>query len=158
VSYLGTFTIAPKAEGTVKTYAILRFSGDQLDPCEISSILGIAPSRAYRKGEEYFAGPRTRMVKGRTGIWLLSTDEVVKSSDFDRHISYPVGLIFDHDADRAARLHQLIVDRGLNAHVSCFWHARLEHPRRRSLPLRSMRSSDCPPKSKPISTLIERGI
>jgi hypothetical protein len=61
-------TIGSEAEGTVKTYAILRFSGDQLDPCEISSILSIAPSCAYRKGEEYFAGPRTGMIKGRTGI------------------------------------------------------------------------------------------
>jgi len=124
VSQLGTFTIASKADGTVKTYAILRFAGDKLDPGEISEILGVGATRAYRKGEEYFAGPRTGMVRGRTGIWLLSTDEVVDIRDLDQHISYLVRLIFEHDADRSARLHQLIMDRGLNAHVSCFWHGK----------------------------------
>jgi hypothetical protein len=123
-SQLGTSTIASEADGTVKTYAILRFAGEQLDPCEISKILGVAPTRAYRKGEEYFAGPRTGMVRGRIGIWLLSTDELVDSRDLEQHISYLMKLIFEDDRDRTVRLHQLIVDRGLKAHVSCFWHGK----------------------------------
>jgi len=127
-SQLGTSTIASGVDGTVKTYAILSFAGEQLDPCEISSILSVAPTRAYRKGEEYFAGPRTGMVKGRTGIWLLSTDELVDSPDLDQHISYLVKLIFEDDRDRPARLQQLIVDRGLKAHVSCFWHGKAGAP------------------------------
>ena len=121
---MGAFTIAPKADGTVKTYAILCFAGDKLDPLEISDILGIDPTRAYRKGEKYFAGPRAGMVTGRTGIWLLSTDEVVSGSDLDRHISYLLEIIFENGADRFSRLHQLIADRGLQAHVSCFWHGK----------------------------------
>ncbi len=124
MSQLGAFTIASEADGTVKTYAILRFAGDKLDPREISDILGVDATRAYRKDEEYFAGPRTGMVRGRTGIWLLSTDEVVESPELGQHISHLVGLIFEGNADRSARLHQLIMDRGLNAHVSCFWHGR----------------------------------
>jgi hypothetical protein len=122
VSQLGTSTIASTADDTVKAYASLRFAGDELEPSEISGILGVDATRAYGKGERYFAGPRTGMIAGRTGIWLLSTDEVVSGSDLDRHISYLFKLIFAHDADRFARLHQLIADRGLKAQVSCFWH------------------------------------
>jgi hypothetical protein len=124
VSQLGTSTIASKADDTVRTYAILRFAGDELEPSEISDILGVGATRAYCKGEEYFAGPRAGMVKGHTGIWLLSTDELVNSSDLERHISYLLKLIFADGGDRPARLHQLMANRGLKAHVSCFWHGK----------------------------------
>ena len=69
-----------------------------------------------------FSALTPRVITGRTGIWLLSTDEVVSGSDLDRHISYLFKLIFEDDEDRFARLHQLIADRGLKAQVSCFWH------------------------------------
>jgi Domain of unknown function (DUF4279) len=122
VSQLGTSTTASKADDTLKAYAILRFAGDELDPSEISGLLGVNPTRAYRKGERYFAGPRTGKITGRTGIWLLSTDGVVTGSDLDQHISYLFKLIFEHNGDRSARLHKLIADRGLKGRVSCFWH------------------------------------
>jgi hypothetical protein len=124
VSQLGTSTTAFQADETVKAYAILRFAGDELEPSEISDILSVHATRAYRKSEKYFAGPRAGVITGRTGIWLFSTDEVVDSRDLGQHISYLVKLIFEHDADRSARLRQLIMDRGLNAHVSCFWHGK----------------------------------
>jgi hypothetical protein len=114
---------------TVKTYAILRFAADELEPSEISALLDVSATRAYRKGEEYLAGPRAGTIKGRTGIWLLSTDEVVDSPDLDRHISYLVELISKDNPRRFAKLHQLIVDRGLKAQVSCFWHGYADaHP------------------------------
>ena len=121
---MGTSTIASTADETVEANAVLRFAGDELEPSEISDILGVRATRAYRKGEEYFAGARTGMARGRIGIWLLSTDEAVDGQDLSQHISYLVKLIFEDDRDRPARLHQLIVDRSLNAHVSCFWHGK----------------------------------
>jgi Domain of unknown function (DUF4279) len=121
---LATSTIASEADDTVKAYAILRFAGDKLEPSEISDILGVGATRAYRKGENYFAGPRAGVITGRTGIWLLSTDEAVNSSDLDRHISFLFKLIFADDRDHSGRLRQLIADRGLKAHVSCFWHGK----------------------------------
>jgi hypothetical protein len=97
VSQLGTSTTASKADETVKAYAILRFAGDELEPSEMSDILGVRATRAYRKGEKYFAGARAGMINGRTGIWLFSTEEVVNSSDLGRHISYLLKLIFAVD-------------------------------------------------------------
>ena len=46
-----------------KTYATVRFAGDQLDPAHISALLPVAPKRAHRKGEIFYAGPHA----GRRG-------------------------------------------------------------------------------------------
>ena len=113
-----------EADGTVKAYATLRFAGDKLEPQEISDVLGVNPTRAYRKGERYLAGPRTGELTGRTGIWLLSTDNVVKGSDLARHLSYLMKLIFEGEPGRIAALQRLIARRGLKAHASCFWHGK----------------------------------
>jgi len=108
----------------VKAYATLRFAGDELEPREISDVLGVEPTRVYRKGERYFAGPRTGKLTGRTGIWLLSTEDAVCGSDLDRHLSYLANLVFKNEPGRAAALSRLIAGRDLKAHVSCFWHGR----------------------------------
>ena len=108
----------------MEAYATLRFAGDKLEPREISDVLGVVPTRAYRKGERYFAGPRTGGLTGRTGIWLLSTDNVVTGCDLDRHLAYLVKLIFESEPGRAAALRRLIAGRDLKAQVSCFWHGR----------------------------------
>jgi hypothetical protein len=105
-------------------FATLRFSGDRLDPNRISSILQVRPSKAYHKGERYFAGPRAGHLVGRTGIWLLATDDVVKHANLDRHLEYLISLIFGgpDDKDRLHELHELMTNDGITADVSCFWH------------------------------------
>ena len=105
----------------VKAYASLRFVGDALDPREISRILGVDATRAYRKGERYCAGPRTGELTGRTGIWLLITDGLVDSRELKDHVQYLVDLIF-RDDQRAVRLRQMIAEENLKAQLSCFWH------------------------------------
>jgi hypothetical protein len=157
VSQLGTSTIASKADGAVKAYAILRFAGDELEPSEISDILGVGATLAYRKGETYLAGPHAGVITGRTGIWLLSTDAVVSGCDLDRHISYLFKLILEDDGDRSASLHQLIADRRLRAMSRVFGTARRAHTRQRSRQSRSMLLSGCRRTSKPILPPIERG-
>jgi hypothetical protein len=125
---LATSTTKSEADGTVKVYATLRFAGDELEPREISDVLGVEPTRAYRKGERYFAGPRTGELRGRTGIWLLSTEHAVSGSDLDRHLSYLANLVFKDEPGRAAALSRLTAGRHLKAHVSCFWHGRAGAP------------------------------
>jgi hypothetical protein len=121
---LATSTTKSEADGTVKAYATLRFAGDSLEPREISDVLGIEPTRSYRKGERYFAGPRTGELTGRTGIWRFSTDGMVDGSDLERHLAYLVRLIFEGEPGRSAALSQLLARRALKAHVSCFWHGK----------------------------------
>jgi hypothetical protein len=55
-----------------KAYATLRFAGDGLDPADISAVLPVAPIRAHRKGESFYAGPRAGNLIGRTGIWYYA--------------------------------------------------------------------------------------
>lgn len=48
----------------------LRFFGDDLDPDEISTLLGATPTNAYRKGDVLF-GPIGQVRIAKTGSWRL---------------------------------------------------------------------------------------
>jgi hypothetical protein len=87
-------------------FATLRFSGDRLDPDRITAILGVQPTKAYRKGERYLAGPRAGYVIGRTGVWVLASDGAIDSAELDPHLEYLVASIFA-EPDREERLKQL---------------------------------------------------
>ena|SRR5437762_930997 len=104
-------------------FATLRFRGDRLDPDRITAILGVAPTRAYRRGERYFAGPRAGHVTGRTGVWVLATDSVVGGAELDRHLEHLVELVFrgPGGAKRLRQLHELMSRDRVEADVSCFW-------------------------------------
>jgi Domain of unknown function (DUF4279) len=62
----------------------------------------------------------TGHLEGRTGIWLLATDDVIKSPSLDQHLDYLISLIFR--GRRAPQLHALMAKDGITADVSCFWH------------------------------------
>ena len=122
---LATSTTRSRKIAPQKVFATLRFSGDRLDPDRISDILRVRPTKSYRKGERYFAGPRAGHLAGHTGIWLLATDDFVASADLNQHLGYLTSLISrapDHDEDPRARLRELMARDGITAHVSCFWH------------------------------------
>jgi hypothetical protein len=103
-------------------FAMLRFTGDRLDPGRITAILGVEPTKGYRKGESYFAGPRAGYVAGRTGVWVLATDGLVDSAELDRHLGYLVDLIQGPDWEqRLNQLHEVMSRDGVKADVSCFW-------------------------------------
>jgi hypothetical protein len=75
------------AETTLKTCAIFRIIGDLLDPDEITAILKRSPTAAHRKEQEYYMGKNAEFVRGRTGVWMLSTDRIIKSNNFSDHLS-----------------------------------------------------------------------
>jgi hypothetical protein len=104
-------------------FATLRFSGDRLDPDRITAILGVEPTKAYRKGERYLAGPRAGYVTGRTGVWVLATDSVIDSAELDRHLGHLVELVFGAPGreERLEQLRELMSRYGVKADISCFW-------------------------------------
>jgi hypothetical protein len=53
-----------------KTSVSLRFSGDTLDPDEITNLLDFRPTHSYRKGDVLPDDRNSRIAK--TGMWLLS--------------------------------------------------------------------------------------
>jgi hypothetical protein len=108
--------------GTLKAFASLRFRGDNLDPEKLSDLLATAPTTAYRKGDVYkrSGGQEAR---GRTGLWLLSSDGRVAGADLESHLRYLLHVLLPSGSDdRLERLHQLMREEQLDADVSCFWY------------------------------------
>src|SRR6266699_2633733 len=93
-SRLATSTMKTDVQTDRKAFVTLRFAGDELDPGEISAILPVEPTRAHRKGEEFFAGPNAGTLRGRTGIWFLATDDFVHSDDLQDHLAFVEGLLY----------------------------------------------------------------
>jgi hypothetical protein len=121
MSQSATSTTKSKA-GALSTFASLSFAGDRLNPAEISRLLGVEPTTAYRKGEVY---KRTRghEVVGRTGLWLLSSRGHVKSGELNDHLAYLTAVIFPNAGDNlVAPIRTLMRDEGLEADISCFWY------------------------------------
>ena len=107
---------------TPSAFATLRFSGDRLEPDWISAILGVEPTTAYRKGDVYRRS-RGHEVRGRTGVWYLSTRRSVHSNDLADHFRHLVAAICPEErADHIAALRDLMARDGVEADVSCFWH------------------------------------
>ncbi len=95
-----------------------------MDPDRVSAVLRVAPTKAWRKGERYFAGPHSGYLIGRTGTWFLATDDAVANADLGRHLDYLIGLVSAGPHDREARsapLQELMARDQLKADVSCFW-------------------------------------
>jgi Domain of unknown function (DUF4279) len=105
-----------------KVYATLRFVGDELDPAQISAVLPVAPMRAHRKGETFYAGPRAGKLVGRTGIWYFDTRDLA-SPDLADHLRRVVDLLYPEpgNVDRVNRLRDVMEREHATSHVSCFW-------------------------------------
>jgi hypothetical protein len=109
---------------TRKTFATFRVSGDMLDPDQVTRILRHLPTVAYAKGEQYFAGERIGYLAGKTGIWLLSTKDIVASGALHEHLSYITGMFVPgrQNIMPLTQLRTLIARKGLHAELSAFWH------------------------------------
>jgi Domain of unknown function (DUF4279) len=117
-----------------KAFVTLRFAGDDLDPDEISAVLPVKPTRAHRKGEEFFAGPRAGNLRGRTGMWSLATDKLVSSENLQDHLPFAQKLLSPTpgDTNRIAKLRAVLNRTHSRAHVTCFWRGEHGEPPRGS--------------------------
>jgi Domain of unknown function (DUF4279) len=118
-----TSTMKTEVPAGRKAFVTLRFAGDELRPEEISAILPVKPSRAHRKGEEFFAGPRAGNLQGRTGIWFLATDRLVPSDDLRDHLHLVQKLLYpaSDDNSRITKLRAILERAHARARVTCFW-------------------------------------
>jgi hypothetical protein len=124
---MSSATSTTKSKPATRTFATLRFSGDRLDPERISAILAVSPTKAWRKGERYVAGPRAGELVGRTGTWFLATDGHVDSPDLKKHLGFLNRLLSSmHSASgegtRLDQLRALMKKHGIKADASLFWH------------------------------------
>jgi hypothetical protein len=70
--------------------------GDNLDPVQVTQLLGIQPSRSYARGEKYI----TRVSRTQTGervhpvgVWQISSETAVVSDGIQEHLDYIADLI-----------------------------------------------------------------
>lgn len=120
-SHLATSTM--KTDVAPITFATLRFAGDGLDPSEITKILQVPPTRAHRKGERFFAGQRTGYLTGRTGLWYLTTDKLIESTDLADHLAFLERILQPYPDDnlRLMKLRDVLGLAHGDAHISVFW-------------------------------------
>lgn len=112
-----------RTEVLPRTYATLRFVGDELDPEHISAILQVKPTRAHRKGQRFYGGLRSRDLTGRTGIWYFDTRDM-PSKDLVQHLGFIVSLLYPGGGslDKINQLKAVLDREHAKAHVSCFWY------------------------------------
>jgi hypothetical protein len=104
----------------LEAFASLRLIGDRLEPDRVSEILGTKPTIAYKKREIYKM-TRGREVRGRIGLWLVSSEGQVDSKNLNDHLDYLLRIIFPGDIGKLDRLHSLMSELGIEADVTCFW-------------------------------------
>jgi hypothetical protein len=119
-----TSTTRSQASETVRAFATLRVSGDNLVPNEITKIIKILPTRAYAKGEHYSGGPRSPDLIGRTGVWFFATDGIVAGNNLNDHLAFLARLLLPGSGEPGPlpRLQQLLRRRSLRVSLTCFWH------------------------------------
>lgn len=107
---------------TVMAYASLRFLGDRLEPDRVTSILGVSPTLAYRKGEVYKRS-RGQDIIGRSGLWLLTTRRRFDSLRLQDHFGELLDALFPEGSDRLIEPLRMLMKRdGLKSDVTCFWY------------------------------------
>lgn len=98
--------------------------GDRLEPDKLTAILDVAPTTAYRKGEVYKRS-RGHEVRGRTGLWLLSSKGLAPASNLNSHLRCLLTFLFPGGCDdKLGMLHDLMREEQLKADVGCFWYGK----------------------------------
>lgn len=100
-----------------RTYAAFRLVGDGIDPQTVSRALDLDPSLARAKGEEIPAGRIGRARRQRTGVWSLSTENLLDSTSPERHLVH----LLDAVEPASAELHRLRATDNLQADFFCYW-------------------------------------
>lgn len=68
-----------------QTAASLRIYGDDLDPDEVTAVLGKSPSATARKGDVLYSGQKRERIS-RVGFWRLETERL-SPGDLDTQVS-----------------------------------------------------------------------
>ena len=107
---------------TLVANAGLNFAGDRLQPDRISALLGTEPTIAYRKGEIYKRS-RGQEVRGRTGLWRLTTRGRLASAELNEHLAYLLEILFPAGSAKFIEpLRALMREFDLEADIDCFWY------------------------------------
>ena len=96
----------------LETYSTLRVYSDDLQPGEITEILGLQPHRSFAKGDAFGTSDRRRKATG----WFYSTKNLVRSRDTRRHIDEVLAALEGkRDATKA------LIERGCKLDIMSYW-------------------------------------
>ena len=96
----------------------MRIWGKDLDPQEISARLGVPASYGHRRGD-----PRNGKGRWPEGIWTLTSEEQVGSTDLQQHIEW----LLDRLEPVRDSLQALLAGPAYHADVFCFWESATGH-------------------------------
>lgn len=99
------------------THASFRMFGPDVDPDEVTALLGIEPTRSHRFGEIRYKDRRFEH-----GMWLLDSDGL-ETTDAESHLEY---LLDRLDAARTP-VKELIASGRYWTDISCSWTSRFGH-------------------------------
>ena len=102
-----------------ETYATLRIMADDLDPHEITRLLGISPSETLRAGDA--RPPKPGRVWEHCG-WYLTSSGVVASRDLRRHLDW----LLDQIAEKQD-IFAMFTSHGYLVDIPCFWSSAQGH-------------------------------
>lgn len=96
-----------------ETHAWLRIMHEDLDPDEISCVLGLTPTKVQRRGEPVPSKPERRYSKSG---WFLKSDGLIQSKDSRRHLDWILNQIGSKKREMAT-LHE----RGYLIDACVYW-------------------------------------
>ena len=95
-----------------ETHASLRIFSDDVGPSVITTMLGIAPSKIFAKGDVFGSRGAVRKFNG----WFLSSEQAVDSKDTRRHIDWIISKIRDKSVEVAE-----LQAKGFDIDITCLW-------------------------------------
>lgn len=99
-----------------ETFVTFRLFKEDLNPDDVSRLLGLDASGVQRKGEPQYPKNPDSLLRFRSGGWLLSTKGHVESRDLRRHVEWLLGRL---EPQREALLR--LSREGCAMDLFCFW-------------------------------------
>lgn len=103
-----------------RAHASIRFMGDSLDPLDVTRLIRLPYDHAHRAGEPRIRRRRTDLSVNeyapyRRGMWSMSSESWVHSSDLDVHVSW----LLEQLEPRAEQVKQVLTN-GAIGDIYCF--------------------------------------
>lgn len=105
-----------------KTNVMFRIGGDNVVPSEVTNFIGINPSRAFAKGEEYIT-KRGKTRQRPIGHWSISSEMAVQSTSPEKHAKFLLDLL-EPKTDKILRF---VEDKNYRVSFVFWWEAMDEH-------------------------------
>ena len=99
-------------------FATFILRGKGLDPHDVTSSLGISPSRSFKRGDW-----RTETDKWTINHWSLTSQNVIQSGNLSVHLEW----LLDQLEPVNSKLIEILERNGINSEISCFWIFPTEH-------------------------------